>query len=320
MNGNNVFSAIVELLLLTAVYRFVLQVFRHTRAIYSLVALVSVFGVLSLVNTYVVSIPIFSVVASGFLHYLPLIVLILFQEEIRRYLAEPVMHFRRFARFFKTRRKKETQGRVIQELVKAVCCLTSHPEWRNYLRLQYGLDLDEERLSKSNTGALIAIEGEVNLAGFRERGVQLDCQVNYRLLRSLFYPGSALHDGGVILRSNRSELRIAAAGCHFPALENAPAGPTHTRQNAVYGLAAKTDAFILMVSEETGGVLIPDPEDRRRIHRLQHPQELQTQLELFLRGREEGVTGKAEVVDTEETSPVLAASALDSREKTEEGR
>ena len=317
MNENSIYSVFLELLLLTAVYRLVLQVFRHTRAIYSLVALVSIFGALSLVNTYIVSIPIFSVVASGFLHYLPLVVLILFQEEIRRYLAEPVVHFHRFARFFKARRKKESQTRVIHELVKAVCCLTSLPEWRNYLRLQYGLDLEEERLSKFNTGALIAIEGEVNLSGYRERGVQLDCQVNYRLLRSIFYPGSALHDGGVILRSNRSELRIAAAGCHFPAMENAPSGPTHTRQNAVHGLAAKTDAFIMMVSEETGSILIPDSGDRLRLHRLQHPQELQKQLELFLRGREKS---EEKSMAPSASASESAASVPDSREKTEGGR
>ncbi len=277
---------VVELLVLTILYWLLLRVLRHTRAIFPMAVLVLASMALGFVNLWL-NMPVLSSIANSFLRFLPLVVLVLFPEEIRRLLASPAVNFRRYTMNIRRRRTslrlKRTLEESADELVKGVCCLTPLPQWRGYLRDHYHLDMEEERLSMKNTGALIAIEGVAGLDDFQELGVQLYCRLNYRLLRTIFYSGTALHDGGVILRVSRGgELTITAAGCRFPMDENAGNGPVHTRQNAVRGLAERTDAFVLMVSEETGSVLIPEAEERQRIRRLTSPAELREELMAFL--------------------------------------
>lgn len=299
-----------EILALTAAYWIILRVFRHTRGIFTMSALIAFCGVISMMNAWL-DMPVFSVLANGMLRSMPLIILILFQEEIRRFLAHPLLWMRKFAQLFRVQRdfsrRTEQMRASIDEVVKAVCCLTPLPVWRNYLADNYHLDLEEERLSSANTGALIAIEGITGLENFREAGVELDAQVNYRLLRTIFYSGTALHDGGVILQSGRSGLRITAAGCRFP-LALSAGGPVHTRQNAVRGLAERTDAFVLMVSEETGSVLVPDNDDRQRIRRVSTPLELKESLEQFLQAAAERKASAAVSVPPSSPSPSAAKS------------
>lgn len=306
-----VLAYVFEVLVLTAAYWVILRVFRHTRGIFTMFSLIAFCGAISLLTTRVDS-PVFSFFANGFLRSLPLIILIIFQEEIRRFLAHPAIWFRRIMVGLKARRDASKLRALTQsgvdELMKAVCCLTAHPLWRSYARDFYHIDLDEERLSSLNTGALIAIEGVTGLAEYREAGVALDCRMNYRLLRTIFYTGTPLHDGGVILKMTRAGLHITAAGCRFPPAFS-PSGPIHTRQNAVRGLAERTNAFVMMVSEETGSILIPNDEDRTRIHRVSSPQELREELERFFTASNENNRELCEKADApvveEPPSPVV---------------
>ncbi|MCQ2397393.1 MAG: diadenylate cyclase [Lentisphaeria bacterium] len=282
---NKIFIPFAEVLILTGAFWITLRVFRHTRGIYTLMSLLAICGLIGMAGN-VVKLPLMTFLSGVIINNLPLIILILFQDEIRRFLASPMVWVRRFTLLFRlrrhTRRKREDMETGVDEIVKAVCCLTTMPEWRNYLWEHYGLEQMEERLSNTNTGALLAIEGITGLEDFREKGVPLDCSVNYRLLRTIFYPGSPLHDGGVIMRAGRSGLNIIAAGCRFPGVKSENDGPVHTRQDALHGMAVTTDAFVLMVSEETGSVMVP--EDRGyRSHRLGSPEELKKRLEEFLR-------------------------------------
>jgi len=106
-------------------------------------------------------------------------------------------------------------------------------------------------LSRTRTGALIAIQREVGMRGYIERGVRIDARVSAELLMNIFYPGTPLHDGAVIIRNNR----IAAAGCLLPLTENIDVGVgMGTRHRAGIGVTEETDAICLIVSEETGGI------------------------------------------------------------------
>jgi diadenylate cyclase len=107
------------------------------------------------------------------------------------------------------------------------------------------------RLSKERIGALIAIERDSTLAELTENGITIDAELNSYLIESIFYPKSALHDGGVVVR----EDRIVAASCLFPLSQN-PAIDKRlgTRHRAALGLSEDTDAFVLVVSEETGKI------------------------------------------------------------------
>ncbi len=271
----------LELAVLTLVYWMILRAWRHTRSIQTLGGIVVICFVVSTL-TRMLKFPALAVMVNWLLTFMPFAILVIFSEEIRRLLSHPAIFFSRWYLGIRARRnlsrQKEQVEAGVDEMMKAVCCLTPQPPWRNYLQDRYHLDMEEERLGRGTTGALLAIEGVTGLAEYQETGVELDCAMNYRLLRTIFYSGTALHDGGVILRMSRNGLRITAAGCRFPQGRGLGEGPIHTRQNAVRGMAERTDAFVLMISEETGSVLMPDEVDRTRIHRLSSPGELREAL------------------------------------------
>ena len=110
-------------------------------------------------------------------------------------------------------------------------------------------------LSRNKIGALIAIERRVGLRGIVEQGTRLDAEVTKQLLDTIFWPGSALHDMGVVIQGDR----IVAAGVQFP-LADGESIPQElgSRHRAAIGLSQETDALILIVSEETGTISIAE--------------------------------------------------------------
>ncbi len=109
------------------------------------------------------------------------------------------------------------------------------------------------RLSKKKVGALIAIEREIGLRTYIEGGVKIDAEVRSELIDTIFYPGTALHDGAIVIQGNR----IAAAGCLFPLTDNPTISKTlGTRHRAAIGLTEETDAITIVVSEETGQISV----------------------------------------------------------------
>ena len=107
------------------------------------------------------------------------------------------------------------------------------------------------KLSKNRIGALVAIERDVGLGEYVENGTRLDAQLTSELLETIFYPGSALHDGAVIVQHDR----VAAAGCLLPLTDDMTLSKSlGTRHRAALGISEETDAVALVVSEETGRI------------------------------------------------------------------
>ncbi len=103
-------------------------------------------------------------------------------------------------------------------------------------------------LSKRRIGALVIIERDTGLRDFVESGYDLDANLTKELLISIFMPVSPLHDGGVII----SKGRIQTAGCILPLTQNPYINKRFgTRHRAAIGLSEETDAVVLVVSEET---------------------------------------------------------------------
>ena len=108
-----------------------------------------------------------------------------------------------------------------------------------------------EHLSRNKIGAVIAIERKVGLGALTMSGTQLNAEVTAELLNTIFHPGSALHDMGVVI----SNGRVAAAGCQFPLAESGDVDLSlGSRHRAALGLAQESDAVVLVTSEETGRV------------------------------------------------------------------
>ena len=155
-----------------------------------------------------------------------LAVFLIFQPELRRALTR-LGEARLFGGAQQLRR-----ARVIEELLGAV-----------------------EYLSKNKIGALIAIERKVGLGGIIEAGIRLDAEVSRELLSTLFWPGSALHDLGVVVRGDQ----IIAAGVQFPLADGEGISQElGSRHRSAIGLSQEADGLILVVSEETGIISVAE--------------------------------------------------------------
>jgi diadenylate cyclase len=162
---------------------------------------------------------------DNFLGYATLALLIVFQPELRRALVRLGE-----AKLFRTSGLR--RARVIEEVINAV-----------------------EYLAANKTGALICIEREVGLDGIVEAGTKIDAVVSHELLKTIFWPGSALHDMAVVVRGDR----IIAAGVQLPLAEAEQfSSELGSRHRAAYGLSLEADPLVIVVSEETGTISLAE--------------------------------------------------------------
>lgn len=110
-----------------------------------------------------------------------------------------------------------------------------------------------EVMSRERVGALIVFARDARLDDFCKTGTSIDGQVSEQLIRNIFFPKAALHDGAMIIRDGR----IAAAGCVLPLSDSQRlSADLGTRHRAGVGMSEATDAVIIIVSEETGTVSV----------------------------------------------------------------
>ena len=107
------------------------------------------------------------------------------------------------------------------------------------------------KLSQKKIGALIAVQRSVGLDAIVETGVRIDGEISSELLETIFWPGTVLHDMGVVIQHSR----ITAAACQFPIAESGDlALSLGSRHRAALGLSHDSDAIVVVVSEETGTI------------------------------------------------------------------
>ena len=208
----------VDITLIAVVVYWIILRIRGTRAVQMLIGLVILFA------TYLLS-QIFELytlnwVLDNFLTSILLIIVILFQNDIRRALTEVGR-----GPFFglKTR---ATYGLMLEELTRAT-----------------------SRLADRRIGALIVLEREVGLNDYMEAGTTIDAAVSKELIESIFLPTAPMHDGALVVRGGR----LAAAGCILPLTTNPNVTKAlGTRHRAAIGITEETDAVVVVVSEEEG--------------------------------------------------------------------
>ena len=128
------------------------------------------------------------------------------------------------------------------------------------------------RLSKKKIGALVALERTTNLGAVADTGVRLNALVSAELIETIFWPGTALHDMGMIIQ----EQRIIAAGCQFPLADSEDVDRSlGSRHRAAVGMSHECDALVLVVSEETGTISVAQ---RGRLQRSLTPEALRELL------------------------------------------
>lgn len=178
------------------------------------------------------------------------------------------------------------------EIRRGLVRLGERPFVGQFLRTDPGILPEVVRavrnLSRAKVGALVAVQREVDLRGLTEGGTTLDAEVKAEILETIFWPGSALHDGGVILQNGR----IAAAGCIFPLTENPQVSRRlGTRHRAAIGITEDTDAVAVVVSEETGAISVAQ---RGKLYRRLEPDEFEKLLRQLLRARPDTAAPGAE--------------------------
>lgn len=202
------------------VYRLLLLI-RGTRAVQILtgIGLVSVFFILSdWLRLFVLN-----YLLKQFFDYLFLILVILFQDEIRRALANMGRN-----PFLAGPSAKSKAVHVLEEICKAVNILAA-----------------------KRIGALIALERQHGLKNYSDGATILNAEVSAEILLSIFQNASPIHDGAVIIQGGK----IFAAGCFVPVTLEAEMDRTlGTRHRAAIGLTEETDAAVIVLSEERGEI------------------------------------------------------------------
>lgn len=223
----NAFSVIavtdvIDILIVAFVIYKVLGLIRQTRAeqlLKGVLLLVIATFLSDLLNLHALNWLLKSIVAMG-----AVALLVVFQPELRR--ALEYMGRSKFVRVPLGQLDKEKGKHITSQIVKAV-----------------------ESFSKDRVGALIIFEKETSLTDIIETGTVVDAEISEQLLGNIFYEGSPLHDGAVIIRNGR----ICAAGCVLPLTKNNNISKElGTRHRAGIGITENSDALTIIVSEETG--------------------------------------------------------------------
>ena len=157
---------------------------------------------------------------SIFSQIFPVLVIVIFQPEIRQMLAQ----LGSLQIFYSAHEQREN----IEVIVQTV-----------------------ERLADVRIGALIALEQSIQLHEVTESGIEVDCVATPEMLETIFFPNNAIHDGGIIIKGDR----IAYAACIFPLTRRQDLNKSlGTRHRAAIGLSEETDAVVVVVSEESGTI------------------------------------------------------------------
>jgi diadenylate cyclase len=207
----------LEILILAVLIYFVFKFVRGTRGWPVVIGFVVVLLALALVTT-LLKLQVLRWLLGTFSAFFAVAVLIIFQPELRRMLAE-LGNLPLFA-------TASEQRESIEVIIQTV-----------------------ERLADVKIGALIAVEQSIQLQEAVESSLPVDCDATPEMLETIFFPNNAIHDGGVIIKGDR----IAYAACIFPLTQRQDLNKSlGTRHRAAIGLSEETDAVIVVVSEETG--------------------------------------------------------------------
>lgn len=231
--------SVLDLLLVTAIFFFLLNLVRGTQAAILLRGMILLIILIALLTT-LLPLPAFSWLLRTSLPALLVAIPVIFAPEIRRALerlgrAGTVLNLGR-------------EGSQIERTISAICSAS-------------------QRLADNHHGALIVVERETPLQEYIETGVRLEAVLTPELLLQIFYVNTPLHDGAAILRGDR----IAAASCVLPLSSGGTLSPSPERQmglrhRAALGISEVSDAVSIVVSEETGTISVTH--NGRMIRRL----------------------------------------------------
>ncbi len=222
---------LIDILLVAILLYYIYKLVRGTAAINIFLGIVFVWGFWKL--TQLLEMKMISSMVGGFMSVGLIALIVVFQQEIRKFLlmigSTNLANKRNFVKRFKFLKQEGIVPTLQIKTVLEAC----------------------EKMSKTRTGALLVIERSNSLDFVRSSGDKMNAELNLPLIESIFFKNSPLHDGAAIIRGNR----IIATRVILPLSKerNIPLR-FGLRHRAAIGITEKTDALALVVSEETGGI------------------------------------------------------------------
>jgi diadenylate cyclase len=241
--GSAHWQPVVEILVIAFVVYWAYRHFRSKRGVRVLARLLAVLLLITLVSQ-LLDLKVIGLLVKSFSFFLSIGLIVAFQPELRRAIAELGN-----SGFLFISEKKQELADQLEDAVR--------------------------QLAAKRFGAIFAIERGIELNSHLETGVEIDAKFSTELVMTIFHPKTALHDGGMIIR----EGRVLGAGCVFPVTQKEFQDRSiGLRHRAGIGLTEESDAIAIVVSEETGDLSIChsgeierdlDPETfRRRLREL----------------------------------------------------
>ncbi len=220
------FGDVFDILIVAFVmYKFIIYV-KETRAMQlfkGVLIVIILWAISEFFNLFMINFLVENLMTLGIIS-----IVILFQPELR-YALEKLGRGNVITSTFTDTREKNAEE-MIDEIISAV-----------------------EYFSETKTGALIAIERETGLGDIARTGEYIDARVSGRLIRNIFFKNSPMHDGAMIIKDNT----IVAASCLLPLSSKTNISKDlGTRHRAALGLSEQSDAFIIIVSEESGVISV----------------------------------------------------------------
>lgn len=211
---------VVDIIIVAAIIYSLMRITTGTRALQVLKGLGIILAIAFICS--ILNLPTVTWILSWLINAAAVLLVILFQPEIRRAL-EKLGGGKLFGVLVASR---EDSDRIVEELLHAII-----------------------NMSKRKVGALIVFERKTGLNDIIETGTVIDAEIVSELIENIFYPNTPLHDGAIIIR----EGKIAAAGCFLPLSDNKQiSSELGTRHRAALGVSEVSDSYTIVVSEETG--------------------------------------------------------------------
>ena len=220
---------IIDILMLATClyYAYVTLRYSGSRSLFSGII---AFVVLWLLISQVLQMRLMGALLDKFANIGVLLLVIIFQEEIRKILVTigSAQRWRRLRRLLRVGQEEQSEAEYIAPFVLA--CMN---------------------MARKKTGALIAVQGSMDLSSYQHAGERFTASVNARLIENIFFKNSPMHDGAMIIAGGK----ICAAGCILPVASNPDLNKDlGLRHRSALGLAQKTDAKVIIISEERGTI------------------------------------------------------------------
>lgn len=257
----DILKIVFEIFLLSSIIYLVLLFLKGTRGA-PILAGFTIIGLLLTIIALTFKLEVVGWLTGQMWAFAALLILIIFQPEIRRAFAELGV---RNTMLVKSKQKEKEN---IQILIDAVFFL-----------------------AERKIGALLAVEREIGMRFLADSGIYIGAEMSKELLTTFYYPNTPLHDGGVIIRKGK----IHSAGCFFPLTQDMSMSKSlGTRHRAGVGVTEETDCVCIIVSEETGTVSLAY---RGRLARGMTRERMERHLHnLLVKGKSSGLAGNVEKI------------------------